>query len=438
MTDIPVKYNPISKARDVGKSLAGDLGEKAFVELELAYATRLLPRFTDDPTIRINQNVLLHWQRGYFKSTILKVFGQVLPLKTVDITSMTLEKMFGSIDEKKIHIIPPAFTNDTYFVTISELTALLGQRDAMRQLANTMNLVLEGERVARQTLKLGHGQIDEKELSTLKTKGVEYIAEIGELSYVPNVCVFAATRPLDNLTFTYLNKSGHFSRYHVLQYRISEREASDYLHKEYKLDQVALAQLRETNLALCNIKVRRVLRPSEELMKPVYDTIEELARDGIQDRKGFTLADVISPRLKGDITRELVAHAFARTAAENGFTEIEDLQYTQEDVDFVLQRPYHFIEFALNPIIAEDFSKIPQIKKLDRLKSAITIYLSDGAERNFKEVLSARAVSSISSCQASVYNALVELIEEGKVTRPRHGYYSIVKKEEGVVEGDKK
>ena len=131
MTDIPVKYNPISKARDVGKSLAGELGEKAFVELELAYATRLLPRFTDDPTIRINQNVLLHWQRGYFKSTILKVFGQVLPLKTVDITSMTLEKMFGSIDEKKIHIIPPAFTNDTYFVTISELTALLGQRDAM-------------------------------------------------------------------------------------------------------------------------------------------------------------------------------------------------------------------------------------------------------------------------------------------------------------------
>jgi hypothetical protein len=422
MTHIYEENDAISKARVVGKSIAGSLGEKAFAELELAYATRLLPRFIDDPITRINQNVLLHWQRGYFKSTILKVFGMVLPLKTVDITSMTLEKMFGSIDEKKIHIIPPAFTNDTYFVTISELTALLGQRDAMRQFANTMNLVLENERVARQTLKLGHGQIDEKELSTLKAKGVEYIAEIGELSYVPNVCVFAATRPLDNLTYTYLNKSGHFSRYHVLQYHISEKEASDYLHKEYKLDQVALAQLQETNLALRNIKMKRVPRPSEELMKPVYNTIEELARDEIQDRKGFTLADVISPRLKGDIIRELVAHAFVRTAAGNGLTEI-DLQYTQEDADFVLQRPYHFIEFALNPIIAEDFSKTPHIKKLDKLKSAIMVYLGDSVERNINEIV--EAVSAISRCEAYVYTAIDELVREDRVSKPRHGYYKI-------------
>ena len=48
----------ISEAKKVGNSLAGDLGSKAFIELELAYATRLLPRFSDDPIVRVNQNVL--------------------------------------------------------------------------------------------------------------------------------------------------------------------------------------------------------------------------------------------------------------------------------------------------------------------------------------------------------------------------------------------
>lgn len=66
---------------------------------------------------------------------------------------MTLEKIFGSIGEKKGRIIEPAFTNDVEFVIISELTSLLGRRD-YKHFADTMNLVLEGEKVSRQTLKI--------------------------------------------------------------------------------------------------------------------------------------------------------------------------------------------------------------------------------------------------------------------------------------------
>jgi hypothetical protein len=438
MTDIYVENDALSIARVVGKSIAGSLGERAFEELELAFATRILPRFTDDPVIRVNQNILLYWKKGYFKSKILEVFSQTIPLnhKVVDITSLTHEKIFGSIDEKKRHIAKPTFTNDVHFVVVSELTSLLGQHDFMRHCVNLMNGVLEGEKVSRQTLKLANAELSEVDLVELATKGVSYDPDLGELSYRPNVCVFAASRPLDNRYFTYLDKSGHLSRYHVVQRRISDEEAKKYFYEEYKLDQEALNQLKAANSVLSTVKVKNLIRPPESLMRPVYDRVAELAYDETAERHDTEFADIITPRVKGDIIRELVVHAFLRTAAQNGFAEIEELQYTQEDVDFVLQRPYHFIEFALNPIIVEDFSKIPKIKKRDKLKSAIMAYLNDGAERNINEIL--KAVTTITNCPATVYLAMNELFDEGKVTQTRHGYYKIVKKEEGVVEGEKK
>jgi len=195
-----VDYNPIEIARHVGNSLAGDIGAEAFIELELAYATKLLPRFADDSVIRKNQNLLLYWKVGFYKSTILEVFCRAIPsdLKAKDITSMTLERIFGSIDKRKLHITAPTFTSDIYFVVISELSALLGQRDGMRQFVNVMNAVLENEKVTRQMLMLGHGTISDDELKTLESKGVHYDPIEAELSYTPHVCVFAASRPLDN------------------------------------------------------------------------------------------------------------------------------------------------------------------------------------------------------------------------------------------------
>lgn len=427
---IPEIADPLETARTAGSSLAGNIGEKAFIELELAYTTKLLPKFSDDPIIRVNQNILLYWQYGYYKSTILKVFSHTIPevLKLVDITSMTLEKIFGSIDEKKSRVIEPAFTNDVHFVVVSELTALLGQRDAMKQFANTMNPVLENEKVHRQTLKLGYGQIDEAQLYELKAKGVEYNFVKGELSYSPNICVLAATRPLDNRYFTYLNKSGHFSRYHVIQHRVTEEEASEHLHKDYKLDEKALDQLMQINLELSKIKVKRMLRPSESLMKPIYDDLEALVKDELTEKPNLKFAYVVNPRLKGDMIRELVSHAFLRTALFNGFRDIEELGYTQEDVEFILKRLYHFAEFALNPIIVAGYSRLTKGSKRDKVKTCILAYLSDGAERHKDEIM--KAVEPLKVCPALVYIALNELIKERKIRKPRYGYYQIVKSEE--------
>ena len=417
-------------ASEVGYSLAGDIGAKAFNELELAYATRLLPKFSDDPIIRVNQNVLLYWQHGYYKSTILKVFNQTIPkiCKPVDITSMTLERIFGSIDEKKRHIIEPAFTNNVHFVIISELTTLLGQRDAMKQIVNTMNVILEREKVTRQILKLGFGEINKDELSELEAKGVSYDPIRAELSYTPNACVLAATRPLDNRYFTYLNKSGHFSRYHVIQHHVTAQEASQHLHTEYKLDQEALDQLKRLNSALVRIKVKRMLRPSESLMKPIYVDLEALVQDEVKENPRLTFADVVNPRLKDDVIRELVAHAFLGTASQNGLQDIEELEYTQEDVNFILERLHHFIEFAVDPIIAPGYMRLARGSKKDKVKAAAVEFLSDGVERHIDEII--KALDPLNVCQATVYNALNELKREDRITSLRFGYYQIVRREE--------
>lgn len=427
---------PLETARKVGLSLAGNIGEKTFIEIELAYANRLLPRFSDDPIVRINQNLLLYWQFAYYKSTILKVASQTFPenLETIDITSMSLEKIFGSIDEKRKHIINPAFTNNIHFVIISELTSLIGQREAMKQFTNVMNIVLEGERVTRQILKLARGEINEEELNEHETIGVFYDPVRGELSYRPNVCVLAATRPLDNRTFTYLNKSGHFSRYHVIQRHITTKEASQHLRTDYKLDQKALSQLTEINVRLSKTKVAKMLRPSESLMKPIYDNLEALVKDEVREKPALTFAEVVNPRLKDDMIRELIAHSLLRTASQNGFQDIEELKYTQEDVDFILERLYHFIEFAVNPIIAAGYSRLTRGSKRGKVKALILACLSDGAERHKDEIMT--AVERLKVSPALVYIALNELKEEDRIISTRFGYYRIVKKEESDKRGD--
>jgi len=428
--NMPSDQNPLEIAKKVGFSLAGNIGELAFVELELAYATRLLPRFSDDSITRVVSNILLYWQFAFYKSTILKVFSHTIPenLKVMDITSMSLEKIFGSIDEKRKHIIDPAFTGDVYFIVISELTALLGQRDAMKQFANVMNLVLEGEKVTRQILKLGYGEISEEELRRVKAKGVSHDHVKGELSYTPNVCVLAATRPLHNRYFTYLNNSGHLSRYHVIQYRVTNRDASEHLHKDYKIDKKALAQLKEANLRLSSVKVRRMLRPSEVLMKPIYDDIEALVRDEIAERPRLRLSNVINPRLKDDVIRELVAYAFLRAAFRYNFSDIDELRYIQEDVEFARNRLSHFVDFALNPLVAESLTYVSRRKsKTQKVKDLILEFLKDGKERSRQEI-----VNYVLSCmQVSIPTieiARKELLDEGKICQPRYGFYARLRK----------
>jgi len=253
---------------------------------------------------------------------------------------------------------------------------------------------------------------------------VEYNPVVGELSYVPNVCVLAATRPLDNRTFTYLNRSGHFSRYHVIQHEITDEEASEHLHKDFVMDQNALDSLKQINLKLSKVEVKKPNRPSENLLKEVYDAIEDIVKDEISNDSRRKLSDIITPRLKGDVIREFVANAFLRIASWNRYRDIAVLEYSEEDIDFVLGKIHHFTDFALDPLIAGDVTikKFNRSKK-DRTKAAILQFLGDGVEKSRKEIVE-HVRSRIDVSPAMTDIVLRELLTEKQIQH-RFGHYKL-------------
>jgi hypothetical protein len=423
LSDEPATQNPLALARKLGFSVAGSIGERAMEELELCYASRLLPMFTDDQVTRIRINLLLYWKAGFYKSTLLKEFSKTIPLATVNITSMTLQKIFGSIDPKQRSIVLPAFTNNVYFVLISELTALLGQKD-MKEFANVMNQVLEGEQVNRQTLTLSY-QIDGiAEIERCKKFGVRYDPERGELSYRPDVCVVAASRPLDNRYFNYLFRSGYFSRFHVIQLPISDKEAHQHIRKNYILDTSLQQCLKELNARLAKCKIGVMKRPSESLTNDLFDELQKMAVDEVSGRRYLTLSDILTPRVKDDIIRELVAHAFLRMAAQNGFNDIVELVYTPEDIAYVKENLYHFIEFSLDPLIAPDFITTRSCSKRDAVKTILLKTLEDGLDHETDQVEN-EIKNQCKVCTQTVYNAINELKKEAAIESPRHGFIKI-------------
>jgi len=294
----------------------------------------------------------------------------------------------------------------------------------MKQFADTMNTVLEGERTDRRILKLGWGEISEEESARLEREGVHYDPVEGVIWYIPNVSVLAASRPLDNRYFTYLNKSGYFDRHHVIQHRITRKEAIEHLHRDFRLDQDALSQLREANLKLSEVKPSRTVRPSEVFMKPIYDDLEMLVDDEIAERKQ-EFSEVVSPRLKGDIIREFAAHAFLRTASQNGFHAIDELQYAQEDVDFVKDRLFHFVDFVTNPLIAEEFTNISKKgTKKDLAKESILASLADRELKRGPNIVDS-TVSKVGCNNATVYSSLRELKTEGRLCKPNYSFYKL-------------
>ena len=428
--------NPLHVARKLGYSIAGEIGKRAMEELELCYASGLLPKFSDDPITRVKTHILLYWKPGFYKSTLLQEFSKTIPLKTVNITSMTVQKIFGSVDAKHNKIVLPAFTKDVRFVIVSELTALLGQKEAMREFVNVMNQVLEGQGVYRQTISLGYGKIGQSEIQKCKDKGVSYEPEEGRLSYHPDVCVMAASRPLDNRYFNYLYRSGHFSRYHVIQRRISPEEAVEHLKKNYIIDTSLQNQLKELNAKLAEVKVKVMYRPPEESTNQIFVDLEKLTVDEIAGRQNISLPDVLTPRVKDDVLRELVSHAFLRTASQNNFSEIEKLEYTAEDVNYIKEKLYHFIDFTLNPLIAPGFVKTSRQTKKDRVKKAILEYLEKQKESHSNEIFRHIELSGIKVSQATIYIALKELMEEERIKSPSFGYYEIISRKRNSKGGE--
>lgn len=416
-------------AKRLGRSIAGDLGADAMIELLLAYALALLPNFFDNPKVRIVQHVLFYWLKAFYKSTLLWVFSETIPedLGVVDISAMSRESIFGSTD-KFGNPIKPAFAGKS-FVVITELTSFLGSGWAMRDIANTMNVALEAQLVARCLLKLA--QMDssrvQNQVIELKKDGVDWNPKEGVMSYTPHFSALVASRPLDNKYFAFLSQSGFLDRFHVLSHEFDEHEVVEDWHKHRTLDEEALNHLKDFNERIAKVKVHNVVMPSEGFMKPVYDDLESIVNDEITANPSLKKEEILNPRTRGDVIRELVGHAFMRTVCENGFQDIFFLEYTDTDRVFIRKRLEHFFEFKVNPIFVEEhMERVGKMRPKDHTKSGILEVLKDGKEHDCDEIERRLNQMGMNFSSQTLYNAFNDLIDEGKIERTRQGFYRIL------------
>jgi hypothetical protein len=416
----------LETSRKLGYSIANSIGAEAFIELQLSFATRLLPRFSDNPLIRIRQHVLLYWDQSYLKSTLIDEFAKTVPtgITADNISSLTPETLFGSISENRNDIVRPVLAG-LHFAKIDEFLGFLGSGNTMRDIVNTLNTAMEGKPVARYLLKLGQPDFDKSKIEQLKEEGITYDPYKAKLSYQPDVCIWAASRPMDNRTYTYLRKSGHLYRYHVLQHEISDEEAERLFEEDFRPDLRLQEKLAAMNQRLTKINVKELRMPEKTVLSQILLPLKEIVKDEITVEKR-RLAEIIDIRTKGDILREITAHAFLRTVTENDFKDIEKLEYTKDDLEFILRRIDHFIEFKINPLYVEEFTERKHRKKRPRnqVKESVLQFLSDKEVRQRKEI-DDYVNSQIKVGTATISNALEDLLSEHRICQPKYGFYKL-------------
>jgi len=140
--------NALELAREVGRNVFpafGEIGEQVFEELELAFASKLpiSTKFSTNEEFRSVQHLLLYWQTGYFKNTLINAFEKCLPEGTFSTrqTSLTAETLFGSINTRGDALVPPVF-HEKDFCIISELSALLESDESLANKAHIFNEAL--------------------------------------------------------------------------------------------------------------------------------------------------------------------------------------------------------------------------------------------------------------------------------------------------------
>ncbi len=401
--------NPLELAGQIGYELYGDIGKIAFEELELCYAAKLSPKFDSPFRIRSYTNLNFYWARGYFKNSIMDVFQECLPSGFVNrkITSATLETMFGSINKDGNKIVPPIFLGYE-MCFMPELMTFLG--DEMKKKVANFNEALEGAKTTRDTLKFGN--VEQPLIEEYKNGKNGLFFDGRTLYYYPNTCFVVGTHPLDKPTYTYLEQSGFFSRFHTIQFAIGHTTARDVFTGALAPPEVDVMKLQRD---LKNINETLFSKRTElsnklpdyrtlllEVLQKAYEVGKRLCKDS-----GLFMPDTLNPRIMGDIVREVNAYRILNQNASN-----EEVQI------WVKERLPHFFEFVADPIIAPSMTLGKQTLREACLKTVLE--MTKAKPMQSKEIQS-ELKEDFSS---TTVNRALELMRERKLNKEkRFGFY---------------
>ena len=423
--------NPLEIAKKLGNSIGGMLGEKAFKELELAFVTKLFPKkFSNTPTLRTRQHILLYWRRGFLKTTILREFAKVIPekFKVVWLSASTTETLLGSVYIPKNplqtpRIVPPVLAGAD-FAIITEHSVFLKHGGRISAKLAILNDVLEGDAISTHLIKLGQIQVDSTQKAELEKLEVQFNPDEGSLTYEPDVLMLSCSHPFDSKTLSVLIDSGHFDRFRVIQVEITPEIAKECFNKKYTLDVKARDQLKEQNESLCKVKIKSIETPPHEILKSVYEKV-------------FELTEIPDFRIQGDIIRSISAHMVLRHFSQGNLKEVyTERDYSIEDVNFISERLSSFIKPRIKPLVAgEVYSRRP--RKRDAVKRCVLDFVKVCKHQGIQWVQLKAIIAHVQSKIPDVHyqtiiNAVNDLVNEGKLQKKPdiRGYYGLVEKED--------
>jgi hypothetical protein len=338
--------NAFDLASSIGYECYGEIGKKAFEELELTYVSSIAPAF-ENSRFRSFQNLNLYWARSYLKNTMLEDFLEdCLPddyLRT-KIVGGTTETLFGSINNEGTRLIRPMFWGYD-LAYIPELFSYLTSRD-MQDKVNTFNEVLEGNLVTRRLLKFGNATQELIESFKDEVGGLFFDGET--LSYTPRTAFVVCTRPVDGRIFAYLEGSGFWSRFHTIQIPITDHVVRSYFTGSFDVNLPDVAEMKKTLLKMNTEMHKR--RASFSNKEPDYERVQlPLLQRAFEyaEQKGYKmeaeLNDVANFRIRGDIIREVRSYMLIRP-------ELQEV----EAAAWAAGRIPHFFDFVIEPEIAQE------------------------------------------------------------------------------------
>jgi len=405
--------NALELAGEIGHQLHGDIGKNAFEELELCYASRIAPRFASSSKLRSYVNLNFYWARSYFKNTIMEEFQECLPSSFAhrNVTSATLETMFGSTSTSGTKIIPPLFWGYE-LCFMPELLAFLQTKD-MKDKVNVFNEVLEGKETTRNLLKFGNAS---QSLTDNYKNGVKGLRFDGTtLSYRPDTCFVIATRPVDNQVYTYLEQSGFWSRFHTIQFRITDSTARDiFTGALYPSEGTDVASDKKELKAINEgLFVKRNNLSSElpnynELLLPILKKANEIGVEICKSIPNLDSSTITNVRIRGDIIREVRAYKILHSGALDA-----DVQ------KWALSRLPHFFDFIANPIIAPSLTGVKQKTSDACLKEVLQLTKGHSKKRDeIQEILQKQGYS-----RTMIDRALEIIKERGLNKTEKYGEY---------------
>ncbi len=405
--------NTFELAGKIGYETFGEIGQRAYEELELAFASKLQPKtFKETSKMRSYINLNFYWGKSYFKNTLIEAFSECLPqgFNRRKITGGTTETIFGSMSQDGKRIISPLFWGYE-MCFIPELTTFLSSKDFTEK-SNNFNEVLEGQEVSRDLLKFGEATRD---LIDEYSAGVDGLYFNGRtLKYIANTNFIVGTRPLNNRSFTYLEQSGFWSRFHTIQFRITDSTAADIFTGSYAPSVVNVEELK-TLLKKANERLltkrgenNNDLPDYDEVLHPVLVEALKYLKTQCEITK-IDLSEVLNTRLKGDIARE--AKAYQILCPEKSNEELKN---------WLIQRLPHFFDFVSKPLIAKDLTEA-KTSRSDVCLAQI-IQFTKNKERNWKEIMDEMQRQGNST--ATVGRVLAFMKEKGIISTEKGRYKS--------------